>query len=385
MRIEPNWLMNADVQAVMSLLENSGHQAFFVGGCVRNALLNAPVSDIDISTSAHPEQVLSLAKDALIRAIPTGIEHGTITLILSGNAYEVTTFRRDVATDGRRAVVAFADTITDDARRRDFTMNALYADARGKVHDPLGGLPDLLARRVRFIEDPDQRIAEDYLRILRFFRFHAWYGDQSHGFDSDGLAACAMGIDGLDNLSKERIGAEFTKLLMAPEPQLSISSMAQTGILTRLISGADHRFLAPLVDLEADLPPSWQRRLATLGGQDLEGALRLSKKDLHAIDTIREIAGSIMSPEHAGYLHGAQAALDGCLLRAVMFERHISPDLSTQVEHGAAQVFPLNGGDLQGSFHGPDLGRALKKRRQAWIDSGFKLTRQELLDFNDDL
>ena len=215
-RVTGAWLTDPAAQQVCRVLTDAGHQAWFVGGCVRNALLGAPVADLDLTTDARPDVVIQLATAAGLKVIPTGIDHGTVTVIVKNTHFEVTTFSRDVATDGRRAVVAFANTMVEDARRRDFTMNALYAGPDGVVVDPLGGLPDLFARRVRFIEDADQRIREDYLRILRFFRFHAWYG--ADGLDANALAACAANIDGLASLSRERVTAELFKLLAAPDP-----------------------------------------------------------------------------------------------------------------------------------------------------------------------
>ncbi|MGC1488809.1 MAG: CCA tRNA nucleotidyltransferase, partial [Albidovulum sp.] len=213
MRIVADWITDQDLQLVLRLIRDGGHQALLVGGCVRNGLLGVPVDDVDIATDAHPERVSALAKAAGLRVVPTGIEHGTVTIVANSKPFEVTTFRRDVETDGRRATVAFATNIQDDAARRDFTMNALYADHAGQVIDPLGGLPDLQARRVRFVGGPQDRIREDYLRILRFFRFHARYGDPALGLDADGLAACAELADGIKTLSRERIGHEMRKLL----------------------------------------------------------------------------------------------------------------------------------------------------------------------------
>ncbi|KGM89571.1 tRNA nucleotidyltransferase/poly(A) polymerase [Roseovarius mucosus DSM 17069] len=181
MKVSGAWIEAKATQAVCAMLTGAGYQALFVGGCVRNALLGAPVGDIDIATDARPEMVVELAEGAGLKPVPTGIEHGTITVVSGHIGHEVTTFRKDVQSFGRHAVVAFADDLHTDARRRDFTMNALYARPDGDVVDPLGGLEDLRARRVRFIEDADQRIREDYLRILRFFRFHAWYGDPEGG------------------------------------------------------------------------------------------------------------------------------------------------------------------------------------------------------------
>ena len=268
MKISGPWLENPATQAVCAAFSAQGHLALFVGGCVRNALLDTPVADIDIATDALPKTVSEIAENAGFKVIPTGIEHGTVTVVAGGIPHEVTTFRRDVETDGRRAVVAFATRIEDDAMRRDFTMNALYAQADGTVIDPLGGLPDLLARRLRFVGDAEARIREDYLRILRFFRFHGWYGDATAGIDPEGLAACAALSAGIETLSPERVGAEMRKLLAAPDPGPSLAAMGQAGILLRVLPGADVRALPVLVHLEQDRPPHWLRRLAVLGGAD---------------------------------------------------------------------------------------------------------------------
>ena len=243
--IDADWLRSQATQKVFALLGDAGHQVFAVGGCVRNSLLNERVRDIDLATDARPERVLGLAKSAGFQAIPTGISHGTVTVLSDGVAFEITTFRRGVETDGRRAVVAFSDRIEDDARRRDFTMNALYADAEGRVHDPLGGLPDLEARRVRFIEDPVQRIREDYLRSLRYFRFHAWYGSAEEGFDPEALDAIARNLDGLAALSRERVGAEVKRMLDASDPAMALAGMRNTGVLAAILPGASIKPSSP--------------------------------------------------------------------------------------------------------------------------------------------
>ncbi len=280
-RISAPWLQGDAAQKVCALLTDAGHQAWFVGGCVRDELIGEPVSDLDLATDATPQSVMDLAQAAEIHAIPTGIDHGTVTLVVDGIPFEITTFRRDVATDGRRATVAFSDNITDDARRRDFTMNALYVAPDGQIADPLGGLPDLYARHVRFIENADRRIKEDYLRILRFFRFYAWYGNVNDGPDREGLAACADNIEGLQSLSSERVTAELLKLLAAPDPAPALAAMASTGALAQVLPGADAGSLPVLVHLEQSLeiPADPLRRLAVIGGTPQE-ALRLSKAQL---------------------------------------------------------------------------------------------------------
>jgi len=233
-RITADWITNPATRAVCAALAVDGGQVLFVGGCVRNSLLGLAVADIDIATDLEPELVMKLARDAGIKAIPTGLDHGTVTLVKDGLAHEVTTFRKDIATDGRRAVVAFSTNIEEDAARRDFTMNALYARSDGTVIDPLGGMTDLVARRVRFIGQASDRIQEDYLRSLRYFRFHAWYGDAEAGFDPDALTAIAANLDGLAQLSRERVGSEMLKLLTAPDPAPSVAEIGRASCRERV-------------------------------------------------------------------------------------------------------------------------------------------------------
>lgn len=378
-RITADWITNADTQKVCRMLTEAGFECYFVGGCVRNVLLGAPVNDIDISTNALPDLVMELAGFAGLNAVPTGIDHGTVTVISSGTPFEITTYRRDIETDGRRAVVAFADTIEDDARRRDFTMNALYADQNGVVADPLNGLPDLLARRVRFIEDAEGRIKEDYLRILRFFRFHAWYGDENAGMDSEALAAIALNLAGLESLSKERVGSEVLKLLAAPNPAPSIASMGATGVLNAILPGADAKYLSVLVHLEEEKSRNPIRRLAALGGVDVETSLRLSKAQARQLQKLKEEIGSMRNPAELGYRLGIELAKDAILLRAAMLEMPLDPEASLQIETGGAAIFPVTAADLMPEFQGAELGRALANLEAKWIKSGFALTKEQLL------
>lgn len=380
-RIETSWIDDADVQAVCAMLTDAGHQALFVGGCVRNALLGEAASDIDISTDARPDRVLALAQKAGLKSVPTGIDHGTVTVIANGHPFEVTTFRRDVETDGRRAVVAFADDVEDDAHRRDFTMNALYATPDGAVLDPLGGLPDLRARRVRFIDEAEARIREDYLRILRYFRFHAWYGDQSKGFDPDALAACAALSDGLETLSKERIGSEVKKLLAAPDPAPSVATMAQSGVLARILPGSDPRALPILVALQADagLPADPITRLAAVTGEDASDLLRLSREEARRLSQLREAASGASPPEALGYKFGSDTASNVVLLRAALLETPPPIDWHARAVAGAKAEFPVKAKDLMPEYQGAALGAKLSELEERWIASGFALTKTDLL------
>ncbi len=381
-RIAGDWIAAPATQAVFDALEGGGHRAFFVGGCVRNALLGQPVTDIDISTDAVPDEVMRLAEAAGLRPVPTGITHGTVTVVSGGEGFEVTTFRRDVETDGRRAVVAFSTDKLDDARRRDFTMNALYADRSGAVIDPLGqGLADLAAGRIRFIEDAEARIREDYLRILRFFRFHAWYGHPESGIDPDALAPIAANSAGLGSLSRERVGHEMLRLLGAPDPSPSLAAMAATGVLARVLPGAEARFVAPLVHGEAHLgvPPDPVRRLSALGGQEAAEALKLSKAEARRLSLLADLTGAEAGTAVLAYLHGAEAAVDAALLRAAVAGQ--PPDLSVldEAQRGSEARFPLTAADLMPGLTGPALGARLKELEALWIASDFSLSREALL------
>ena len=378
MRITGHWLERDETQRVLACLTSGGWQALLVGGCVRNALIGAEVADVDIATDARPETVTELAEKAGFHVVPTGIDHGTVTVVSGGIPHEVTTFRRDVETDGRRAVVAFSDRIAEDAARRDFTMNALYAQADGQVIDPLGGLPDLLARRLRFVGDAETRIREDYLRILRFFRFHAWYGDPQEGLDPDGLAACAAFSAGLETISCERIGAEMRKLLAAPDPAPAVAAMAQAGVLRQILPGADPRGLAPLVHLEGGLPPRWQRRLAVLGGQDRDARLRLSNPEKRQMAALDQALSSIDSPAVLGWRIGAEGGADAILARAALMGAPTPEGWQAEVARGAAAEFPVKAADLP-DLSGAALGRRLKELEQEWCSSGLRLDKAQLL------
>ena len=376
-----SWLTDPRARAVCDTVRAGGFDIYFVGGCVRNALLNLPDSDVDMSTNARPEDVMRLSRDAGLKAIPTGIDHGTVTVVVRGEPFEVTTFRRDVATDGRRAIVAFSDDIADDARRRDFTMNALYATLDGQVVDPLNGLPDLLARRIRFIEDPAARIREDYLRILRFFRFSAWYADPQDGFDPDALAGIAANLAGLETLSAERVGQEMTKLLSAPDPAPAVACMRQVGALGQVLSGADDRWLAPLVHLEGMLPlsPDWRARLAILGGDTPEAQLRISKSDARVVSDYRSLAFGALPLAEMAYRKGALVTRQVFAMRAAISET--SSDLAAleTVQTASEAKFPLSAADLIPAFQGRALGEKLRELEQRWITSGFTLTADDLL------
>jgi len=368
----PDWLSKPSAQRVCRLLEDAGHQAYFVGGCVRNTLLNVPVSDLDVSTNATPQHVMELAQASGLKVIPTGIDHGTVTVVLKGEPFEITTFRKDVQTDGRRAVVAFAETLEEDAQRRDFTMNALYMDASGNVSDPTGGMADLEARRFRFIGSAHDRIREDYLRILRFFRFHAWYGQD---LDAEGFAACAELHDGLDKLSGERVTSEFIKLLSAPDPGPALGAMAQSGVLAQVLPGADLTLALPFIHVAPFVDPL--ARLVALGGD--ASALKLSNKsDKHRL-ALHEAMASTCSAAKLGFDLGGDAGRQALALRAALGGHGVDEQSLTHLDRGAVAKFPVRARDLPDHLEGVDIGATLKRLQAAWIASDLTATKPELL------
>lgn len=380
MRLETGWLRDPATVRVMTALAEGGARAWFVGGCVRDGLLGREAGDIDIATDAEPRRVMAIAKDAGIRCVPTGEAHGTVTLVSGHRPFEVTTLRRDVETDGRRATVAYTGRLEEDAHRRDFTINALYAQRDGAVIDPTGeGEADLAARRLRFIGDPHDRIREDYLRILRFFRFHAWYADPEGGIDAAGLAASAEMADGLARLSRERVGAEMRKLLAAPDPAPAVAAMAQAGVLGRVLPGAEARLLPVLIAFEGGLAPDPMRRLAALGGEAPAERLRLSKAEDKRLGALREGMGSGAGPGELGYRHGVDLARDVLLLRGAAMGVPPAPEALDAAAEGAQAVFPVKARDLMPGLAGPELGAALARMERDWIASGFTLGAEDLL------
>ena len=374
-RIEAHWLTDEATQNVFELLD--GYSTYAVGGCIRNTLLSQPVKDIDLATAARPETVMELAAINGLRAVPTGIEHGTVTIIVKNVPFEITTFRLDVETDGRRAVVAFADGIDEDALRRDFTINALYADAKGRVLDPVNGLKDIADRRVRFIESADRRIREDYLRSLRFFRFHAWYGDPNAGMDADALDAISRNLGGLETLSRERVGSELLRLLSAPDPAPAVATMRSTGVLHSVLPDSDDTGLAPLVALEQELgvDPDALRRFAVLGGAFED--LRLSGADLSRVQLV--VANIGTEDRVVGYRHGNAVGRDAVLVTAALTGTALQTNALETVAKGASATFPVRAADLMPELEGKPLGDKLRRLEDAWVESGFTLSRDELL------
>lgn len=378
------WLTEPALQRLFAALAAAGGEGRVAGGAVRNALLGEKVTEVDVATTLSPEQVTKACAAAGMGVHPTGIDHGTVTVVIDHHPFEVTTLRHDVETDGRRAKVKFTDDWEADAQRRDFTMNALYCDAQGRIFDFVNGRADVAARRVIFVGEPEQRIEEDYLRILRFFRFHARYG---HGApDAAGLQACTRLKAGLDGLSAERIRQEMFKLMAARGAVATLQLMAAEGILAQLLPYTeDWRVLERL-------PPDPLLRLSVLAQEPLAmpARWRLSNHEARRLEAIVSLlppspALRPMEQRIILYQHGAEAWRD--LVRIAWARSDAAPDdarwqdLLELPDRWPIPSLPVSGKDLlaAGMSPGPEIGVMLKKLEDWWVASDFQPTRDELL------
>lgn len=386
---DAEWLKRPQTQTVLQALNQQGHAARAVGGAVRNALLGEPVADIDIATTATPEETTLLATQAGLKVIATGLTHGTVTVIADHTPFEVTTLREDLETFGRHATVGFTSDWAADARRRDFTINALYCDASGTVFDPLSGYQDILERRVRFIGDAAQRIQEDYLRILRFFRFSSQYGNGE--LDKAGMAACLENRDGLLQLSKERIRAELLRLLVTPHAVRVVPEVTDNilGLVLPSKPKADDFSRMATIEQANDLTPDPIRRLAALSGvaagaaREIKAALRLSSNEDERIArmTLPDPALKQSSdPQQAKvfiYRYGGDVFIDALLLCWTRSgAAPTDPDykrLLTFAQRWAPPELPVRGADLLelGVPAGPLVGKILHEFEDWWISANF--------------
>jgi len=396
---DAEWLRRPQTQAVLKAIEAGGYPARAVGGVVRNALLSEPVADVDIATPAPPEEVMRLATAAGLKAVPTGLKHGTVTVIADRIPFEVTTLREDVETFGRHARVVFTDDWAADARPRAFPINALYCDAEGNVVDPLGGYPDIQARRVRFIGDAAERIREDYLRILRFFRLTAVYGTGPP--DPDGLSAAVRERAGLARLSAERIRQELVRLLAAPRAPELIDVMRDYGLLTMVLPVAPRpRLLGRLAGIEQSLALASDAalRLAVLGVEVAEDALRLRDRlrlSTAELDTLVRAANAPRHGLHPSasdrdarislYRNGTRATREQLLINWARSEVRLDdPDARALYAHPDRwhpPTLPLGGADVleSGVPPGPRVGDILGELERRWIEADFSWGRERLL------
>jgi poly(A) polymerase len=390
-RLTAPWLKSGPAARVLELLNTNGEQARVVGGAVRNTLMNVAVGDIDIATSALPDEVTRRATAVGIKSVPTGIEHGTVTLVVDAQPFEVTTLREDTETFGRKAKVAFGRDWAADAARRDFTINGLSVDADGVVYDYVGGLDDVAARRVRFIGDPNMRIAEDYLRILRFFRIHAAFGSGEP--DRAGYLACIAGRAGLAALSAERLRMEMLKLVVAQGATAAVSAMSDAGLLLPIFGGVAYTGpFAGMVSAERllGLKPDPVRRLAALAVAVTEDArriaarLRLTNAEARALDSMGHRWWRLEAMDQATarrrlYRLGEDGYRNRLLLAWARAGGNADDarwrELATLPQRWSAPKFPLKAADFiaRGMAEGPALGQVLALAEDAWLAADFPL------------
>ena len=401
------WFRDPSLTRVLDLLNADGAETRVVGGAVRNSLLDEPVGDIDLATTLLPAEVMARAENAKIKAVPTGIDHGTVTLVVDGKPFEVTTLRRDVATNGRHAEVAFGTDWQADAERRDFTINALYADQTGTIIDLVGGKADIETATIRFIGDANLRIAEDYLRVLRFFRFFAWYGRGRP--DAAGLRACAGARDHLSQLSVERVWSEIKKLLSAKDPGRALLWMRQAGVLTAILPETEKWGIDAMPGLIATQnalgwEPEPLLRLAAMVPNDAErmkalsARLKLSKVEAQFLqdfvnapkiaDSTSELALDRLLYTHgkAGIIAQLRLSLANARSKAegdaeAMAQSGRFSRLLQRAENFEKPVFPLNGADViaKGIAAGPEVGDLLSQMEAMWVQANFTLSRDTLL------
>lgn len=380
----PAWLTDPATVTVMAALTAAGGEdaARFVGGCIRNTLTGHPVDDVDIATVLTPDRTAAALAKANLRSVATGVEHGTVTAIVRGRPFEITTLRRDVETDGRRAVVAFTTDWGEDAQRRDFRLNAIYADRQGRLHDPTGeGVADAKAGRIVFVGDAEMRVREDYLRILRFFRFFAWYGEGAP--DAAAVAACAALKGGLSSLAAERVSKELLKLLAAPDPRAAVALMKSTGVLAAILPGADDlAVFGALVGID----PDPLLRLAALSPQAGEAAALLRLSNAQRDRLTAAAAQALAAPPDARaarrmlYAAGPQAYLDQVKLAWARRGGDWSASLAA-ADGWSRPVLPVNGADAAaaGLTPGPAMGAALRAVEAWWIEEDFQPARDAVL------
>jgi poly(A) polymerase len=391
-RFDPPWLHEPAVQRLLAALTTAGIEARFVGGCVRDTLLGISGGDIDLAAPAPPDAVIAALKQAKVKTVPTGLAHGTVTAVVPPRTFEITTLRRDVETDGRHAVVAFGAGWAEDAARRDFTINAIYLDAEGTLYDPVGGRADLAAKRVRFVGDPATRIAEDVLRVLRYYRFEARFG--SGEGDAAARAACRDAVPQLATLSAERVSREFIRLLVASDPIRALAMMRDDGVLSSIVPEATRiDRLERLLSLAGGLPTDALLRVAALIEVDKSGAialaarLRLSNAERGRLAGLAspwpDLGGDPKAQRLSLYGLGKERHRDLALLSAA--EGRIAlprlRDLLELAETWPIPALPLGGDDVTalGVPPGPQVGRLLGAVKGWWEDGDFTAARGECL------
>lgn len=377
MRVNPDWLSNPSLQRVMKALEDAGYEAYTVGGCVRDAVAERPANDVDVATNARPDDVKRVLKSAGLKLYPTGVEHGTWTVGKGKDTFEVTTYRFDVSTDGRRATVDYADTMEQDAARRDFTMNALYMDRTGQVFDPVGtGVEDARSGTVRFVGDANARCREDYLRILRLFRFYALYG--RGGMDTEAMCAAAANKDGLAKVSGERVWSEVKKLLGAKSPSSAVAYLNSTEVATMLWKKpVDCRAMFKLVHEQSQqgAPVNWYTRYAALAGYDIPWPA--AKAERAMLERVKAARASDKPLVAKAVMFGREATEAAEWLEG----RPVDPVVALELRTAQGRVVPVTGADFKalGVPEGKVMEACKRRATEFWLNSALTASKDACL------
>ena len=380
-----DWLKSNSVRAVWNVLVTEGAKVFFVGGCVRDTIQGRTVNDIDIATDALPSEVIKLAKTAGLRVLETGLSHGSITLISEGDFFEVTTFRSDLKTDGRHSKVEFSNNIEDDAKRRDFTMNAIYMTIDAEVIDPILGWEDLMNGHVRFIGNPEERIQEDYLRILRYFRFLPIYESDKNHINVAAFAACSRLKSGLKKLSKERIWQELQKILSYNDCIFALQKMESSGVLEEILPFSKTKTLERFLVIENKISSGFKEidRLAALNISHVDSwvkKLSLTKEQKRWVKQILVITKDVSSLRVKGYKYKENLVLSALGIFMADSKSSLAQNDIAEIKFGASQKFPLDTSDFMKFFPpSKELGDQVKRVTKIWFDSDLAMSREELL------
>ncbi len=380
-----DWLKFESVKVIWQLLSSQGAQVYFVGGCVRDTIQGREIKDIDIATDALPSQVLKITQAAGLKALKTGYDHGSISVIINEERFEVTTFRSDLVTDGRHSKVAFSSNILDDARRRDFTMNAIYMNIEGDIFDPISGLNDLLNGYVRFIGHPEKRIHEDYLRVFRYFRFLSIYGEKQDSIDYAAVKACSDAIPFLKMLSHDRVWVETQKILLVDDPSIVLKIMHSCGVLDQILPDAKIERLQRLLKMESQFEFEFKEinRLAALNVMKVSSWVKnfpLKKEQRRWLDKLLVNLKDSSSLRVKGYKYKMNLAIAAlAVFKSDSVVRLRDEDL-IDIKHGALQQFPLGASDLL-EFLPPSkkLGDELRRLKDIWFGSELEYDRDDLL------
>ena len=385
MNYKLDWLFKKDIQKIFEVFLSKTQKFYVVGGSVRNSILSTSISDVDFATNLKPQKIIETANENNIKVVTLSLKHGTMIIVLNNKKYHISSFRKDILCDGRHALVEFTNNIKDDASRRDFTINSLYLTKDGKIIDPLNSIEDVEKRKIKFIGNSDLRIKEDYLRILRFFRFSALYSNENYNFDKDALKACFENRTGLLTISKERIFEEFKKIILSPDPAKVLQQMHKFQILQIILNNYDLSNLSVLVKNEKKFfkKENFYLRFLFLNFKNIfkiESYFPLTKHHKKVIIMFRKFLQKKISFEEIGYRYGARFGLIFLIVQESIIGKVVKKDDYYKVIYGSKQIFPIRGEDLlKNNIKLDHVRKKMNSLEEIWINSKYSFSKEDLL------